>query len=51
MVTIGLTIAAVAAVGAIGAGLFIESGFYNIGADDHHTEDCVGHHRAIARAL
>lgn len=30
--------AAVVAVGAIGAGLFIESGFYNIGADDHHTK-------------
>jgi mono/diheme cytochrome c family protein len=30
--------AAVVAVGAIGAALFIESGFYNIGADDHHTK-------------
>ncbi len=24
--------------GALGAALFIESGFYNIGADDHHTK-------------
>jgi mono/diheme cytochrome c family protein len=23
---------------AVGAGLFIQSGFYNIGADDHHTK-------------
>ncbi len=35
---IGLISAAVSAVGVIGAGLFIESGFYNIGADDHHTK-------------
>jgi mono/diheme cytochrome c family protein len=35
---ISLVIAAVLAVGVIGAGLFVESGFYNIGADDHHTK-------------
>jgi cytochrome c553 len=29
---------AVLALVAIGAGLFIESGIYNIGADDHHTK-------------
>jgi mono/diheme cytochrome c family protein len=34
----GLVIAAALAVAVIGAGLFIESGFYNIGADDHHTK-------------
>jgi mono/diheme cytochrome c family protein len=34
----GLVIAATLAAGAIGTGLFIESGFYNIGADDHHTK-------------
>jgi cytochrome c553 len=37
-VKIGLIIAAVLAVGMVGAVLFIESGFYNIGADDHHTK-------------
>ena len=31
-------ITAVLAVGVIGATLFVESGFYNIGADDHHTK-------------
>jgi mono/diheme cytochrome c family protein len=35
---IGLVIAAVLAVGVIGAGVFVESGLYNIGADDHHTK-------------
>ena len=35
---ISLVIVTVLAVGVIGAGLFIESGYYNIGADDHHTE-------------
>jgi cytochrome c553 len=35
---IGLVIAGTLALGATGAGLFIESGFYNIGADDHHTK-------------
>jgi hypothetical protein len=35
---IGLVIAAVLAVEVIGAGVFVESGFYNIGADDHHTK-------------
>jgi mono/diheme cytochrome c family protein len=33
-----LVSAAMLALGAIGAGLFIESGYYNIGADDHHTK-------------
>jgi len=37
-VKISLVIAAVLVVGVIGAGLFIESGLYNIGADDHHTK-------------
>ncbi len=32
-----LVIAATLAAGAIGAGLFVESGWYDIGADDHHT--------------
>jgi mono/diheme cytochrome c family protein len=35
---ISLVIAAVLAVGVVGAGLFVESGLYNIGADDHHTK-------------
>ena len=35
---IGLTTIAALAVGVIGATLFIESGYYNIGADDHHTK-------------
>jgi mono/diheme cytochrome c family protein len=33
-----LTVAAVLLLGALGALLFVESGFYNIGADDHHTQ-------------
>ena len=37
-VKISLVIAAVLLVGVIAAGLFIESGLYNIGADDHHTK-------------
>jgi mono/diheme cytochrome c family protein len=37
-VKLGLLIAAVLAVGVAGAVLFIESGVYNIGADDHHTK-------------
>jgi mono/diheme cytochrome c family protein len=32
-----LTLIAVFLLGALGAALFVESGFYNIGADDHHT--------------
>ena len=32
-----ITVAALA-VGVVGATLFIESGYYNIGADDHHTK-------------
>jgi cytochrome c553 len=35
---ISLVIAGTLAVGVISAGLFIESGSYNIGADDHHTK-------------
>jgi mono/diheme cytochrome c family protein len=34
----GIVIAAMLALGAIGAGVFIESGYYDIGADDHHTK-------------
>ena len=37
-VQIGLVIVAALAVGITGATLFIESGYYNIGADDHHTK-------------
>jgi mono/diheme cytochrome c family protein len=33
-----LTLIAVLLLGALGAALFVESGFYNIGADDHHTK-------------
>jgi mono/diheme cytochrome c family protein len=33
----GLTVAATLLVLAIGAGVFVASGAYNIGADDHHT--------------
>ena len=35
---LGVVIAGTLAAGAIGAVLFIESGLYNIGADDHHTK-------------
>ena len=35
---IGLVITATLVTLAIGGGLFIESGIYNIGADDHHTK-------------
>jgi cytochrome c553 len=34
----GFVIAGTLVAGAIGAGLFVESGLYNIGADDHHTK-------------
>jgi mono/diheme cytochrome c family protein len=37
-VKIGWGLAGTVAVGVIGAGVFIESGFYDIGADDHHTK-------------
>ena len=37
-VQIGLVVVAALAVGVMGATLFIESGYYNIGADDHHTK-------------
>lgn len=33
----GLTVAAVLAILAAGAGIFVYSGLYDIGADDHHT--------------
>jgi mono/diheme cytochrome c family protein len=33
-----LTVIVVFLIGALGAALFVESGFYNIGADDHHTK-------------
>jgi mono/diheme cytochrome c family protein len=33
-----LGVIAVLLLGALGAALFVESGFYNIGADDHHTK-------------
>jgi mono/diheme cytochrome c family protein len=38
MVKSALVIAATLAALAIGGGLFIESGYYDIGADDHHTK-------------
>jgi mono/diheme cytochrome c family protein len=38
MAKFALGIAAALAVLAIGGGLFIESGYYDIGADDHHTK-------------
>jgi mono/diheme cytochrome c family protein len=33
-----LTIVVALLLGALGAALFVESGFYDIGADDHHTK-------------
>ena len=33
-----LTLIVVLLLGAVGAALFVESGIYNIGADDHHTK-------------
>ena len=33
-----LTVIVVFLLGALGAALFVESGFYDIGADDHHTK-------------
>jgi mono/diheme cytochrome c family protein len=33
-----LTVSAVLLLVALGAALFVESGFYDIGADDHHTQ-------------
>jgi hypothetical protein len=35
---IGTSIAAILGAFAIGGALFIESGYYDIGADDHHTK-------------
>jgi mono/diheme cytochrome c family protein len=37
MIKLILTISVVLLAGALGAALFVESGVYNIGADDHHT--------------
>jgi mono/diheme cytochrome c family protein len=36
--TIGLTVASMLAVLAVGGAAFVGSGIYNIGADDHHTK-------------
>ena len=36
--THGITVAVVLGVSALGAGIFVYSGIYNIGADDHHTK-------------
>ena len=33
-----IAVIAAGLLGALGAALFVESGFYNIGADDHHTK-------------
>ena len=38
MIKLILTVIVVLLLGALGAALFVESGFYNIGADDHHTK-------------
>ncbi|MGA2187072.1 MAG: cytochrome c [Steroidobacteraceae bacterium] len=38
MAKVGVGAVATLAMLAIGGGLFIESGFYDIGADDHHTK-------------
>jgi mono/diheme cytochrome c family protein len=35
---VALTVIVVLLLGALGAALFVESGLYNIGADDHHTK-------------
>lgn len=35
---VGLGVAAAAALVTIGAAVFVASGVYNIGADDHHTK-------------
>ena len=37
MIKPALTVIVVLLTGALGAALFVESGFYHIGADDHHT--------------
>jgi mono/diheme cytochrome c family protein len=37
MIKVILTVIVVLLLGALGAVLFVESGIYNIGADDHHT--------------
>ena len=38
MLKVILTLIAVLLLGALGATLFVAAGFYNIGADDHHTK-------------
>jgi mono/diheme cytochrome c family protein len=38
MTRVTLTVIVVLLLGTLGAALFVESGFYNIGADDHHTK-------------
>jgi mono/diheme cytochrome c family protein len=38
MIKATLAVIVVLLLGALGAALFVESGFYNIGADDHHTK-------------
>ena len=38
MIKVILTVIVVLLLGALGAALFVESGIYNIGADDHHTK-------------
>ena len=38
MIKVILAVIVVLLLGAFGAALFVESGFYNIGADDHHTK-------------
>ena len=38
MLKVTLTAVVLLLLGALGAALFVESGFYNIGADDHHTK-------------
>jgi mono/diheme cytochrome c family protein len=38
MIKLTLTVIGVLLLGALGTALFVASGFYNIGADDHHTK-------------
>ena len=38
VITAALAVSAVLLLSALGAALFVESGLYNIGADDHHTK-------------
>jgi mono/diheme cytochrome c family protein len=41
MIKVVLTVVVILLLGALGAALFVESGIYNIGADDHHTTATV----------